>query len=89
METIQRMDGAPESMPDQGSGDGDQRSAPNSGCIALSADGAARFLASATPRFLRTSFTPQALHSVLGPAGPSRHCGVLPVPVVKDNAQGE
>jgi hypothetical protein len=28
----------------------------------------------------RTRFTPQALHRVLGPYGPSRHCGVRVVP---------
>ena len=41
---------------------------------------AARRSASSIDRFLRTSFTPQALHRVLAPRGPSRHCGVRVVP---------
>ena len=70
--TASGVSSAPESPPvDQGSGEGEFRSISSWAAAAAEAaltSSAVRRLASAVPRFLRTSFTPHALHSVLGPA---------------------
>jgi hypothetical protein len=70
--TASGVSSAPESPPvDQGSGEGEFRSMNSWAAAAAEAalSSADRRLASAVPRFFRTSFTPHALHSVLGPAG--------------------
>eukprot|EP00208_Stichococcus_sp_RCC1054_P004089 CAMPEP_0206148100 /NCGR_PEP_ID=MMETSP1473-20131121/35556_1 /ASSEMBLY_ACC=CAM_ASM_001109 /TAXON_ID=1461547 /ORGANISM="Stichococcus sp, Strain RCC1054" /LENGTH=163 /DNA_ID=CAMNT_0053545301 /DNA_START=89 /DNA_END=580 /DNA_ORIENTATION=- len=65
---------APLSAPVQGSGEGDVRRW--AGRARACGDGASAGCCPPRPLLRRTRRTPQALQSVLGPAGPSRHCGV-------------